>query len=59
MGIREEAAAILGISIPKDQWEQTIKRLDVSGGINQRAILDLLIVVLKRLEIMENAKSDI
>jgi hypothetical protein len=53
MNIREEASTILGVRVEPNQWDATIKRLDVAGMITNRKILELVKMLCKRFEKIE------
>lgn len=53
MTIREEASAILGVRIEKDNWDTAFARLDVGGKLTKKVMLDLMLMMLKRIEIIE------
>jgi hypothetical protein len=46
-------SAILGILIPDKGWDTSIKRLDVSGKITQRKILEMVVALAKKVETLE------
>ena len=52
--IRREISEIVRVLIPEDKWNQTFKELEKEGRLSQRQIIQILLVVLKRLEALEN-----
>jgi len=48
--IREQASDILGVYIEKGHWDKAIKRLDISGRITQKQLLQLIIMLCKHLD---------
>jgi len=59
MTFREEVANIIGFPIAKGQYKDIIRRVDSTGGFNQRKIMELLILCLERLEALDNESSTI
>lgn len=59
MKLREEASIILQATIG-EEWEPTMQRLDKLGVFsNQRVIKDLVIMLCKRLEKLEEEVRDV
>ena len=48
--VRREISNLLGHTIPEDGWDATFAELEKSGRINQKQMVKMMIVVLKRLE---------
>lgn len=48
--IRDHASDILGVYIEKGHWDDAVKRLDRSGRITQKQILQLVIMICKQLD---------
>jgi hypothetical protein len=48
--IRRQVSEILGVLIGENEWDETFHELEKQGKISQRQIIDILLVVLKRLE---------
>ena len=57
MTIREEVSQALGIHIEEDGWSRALKNLDTAGMLTKRRLIDMIIIVLKRLEADENTKQ--
>lgn len=58
MTIREEASSILGVRIDPDSWEKSINYIDTAGMYTRKRQMELTIMMLRRLEeIEENGKS--
>ncbi len=55
--IREEVSKILGIRIEKGYWNTIFKNLDVSGGITQRKLLEIIILLCQKMEAIEDGKE--
>lgn len=54
---RRDISNILGVMIPENGYEKTIKDLDAAGRINNRVLLEIIIVILKKLESYEVADA--
>lgn len=54
MSLRERVSRLLGEMIPPDKWEETITKIDQRGGISQRQMLDMIIIILETLDKYEN-----
>ena len=52
--IRREISQIVGVLIPKDGWEQTFKELQGQGRISPKQLVEILLVILKKLEAQES-----
>lgn len=52
--IKRQVSEILGILI--DNWDEDFKQLDAENRLNTKTQNKILLVILKRLEEMENAK---
>ena len=50
MTIREAASIILEYRIEKDGWDRAIKVLDTSGKMTQRKLLEMIVMICKKLE---------
>ena len=51
--LREEVQKVLGIHIEEGRWEENINRLDETGGFTRRKQMDLIILLLKRVDELE------
>jgi hypothetical protein len=54
--IRRQVSEILGVLIPENKWKEVFKELNGAGRITQKEITEIVIVILKRLEEMEDEK---
>ena len=54
--IRREISQILGVSIQLNEWESVFDLLDRENRLNSKMIHKILLVILKRLEELENEK---
>lgn len=48
--IRDKASDILGVYIEKGHWDEAFKRLDISGRVTQKQIIQLLLMICKHLD---------
>ena len=48
--IRRQISEIVRVLIPEDKWDATFKELEKDGRISQKQIIQMLLVILKRLE---------
>lgn len=46
----EELSKILGIYLTRESMDREIKILQSSGGISQRHIIDIIIMIIKKLD---------
>lgn len=51
--IRKDVSAILKYSIPKNGWEKAFRELERDGRITKKHMVDILLLILKRLEVDE------
>lgn len=58
MTIREKVSALIGQHIEENGWEATFKELDPHGGFDFKVIQQIVIDLCKRMEKMENDKTD-
>jgi hypothetical protein len=57
--IRDEISKIIGYKIEKGYWQAAFKKLEQSGGIPARKMLDILLLLCQKIEKMEeNAQSN-
>lgn len=56
MTIAEEVSKIMGIKIEPNKWEQAINYIDRAGMFTRKKQMEIMIVMLRRLEEMENGK---
>lgn len=54
MNVREEVSAILGVRIEPNGWDRAWSSIDKAGMMTKRKQMDLILMVLKRLEAQEN-----
>lgn len=59
MNIREEISTIVGIRIEPNHWDVAFKRLDVSGKMTMRKVLEIVGALCKKVDELENGKSTI
>jgi hypothetical protein len=57
MTIKEELSAGLGIKIT--DWDKAFEELSVKGQITQRVLLELSLILVKRVEALENAQTTV
>ncbi len=57
MSIRDEVSSILKIRIPNDRWEATFEELSTSGFIDNKVMLNILILLCKHIESIEDANT--
>ena len=53
MKIRQQVSDILGVQIAKDDWDETFRLLDQENKLNSKVSHKILLVILKRLEELE------
>ncbi len=59
MTLREELSAGLGVNIPENGWDESFNQLDIKGQVTQRVLIELFLILAKRLETLENAQTPI
>lgn len=57
--IREDMSEILGVRIEENGWRSAIHRLDVSGKMTQRKLLEMIIALCLKLEQMEKPSPEV
>jgi hypothetical protein len=57
MTIREEVSAILKIRIEPDHWDIAFKRLEVAGKMDMRKVHEILAILCKKVEQLENGQK--
>lgn len=55
--IRDDVSRVLGVRIPVNGWERAINELSRTGAIDQRIVLQTLIILCRKIEELENAGS--
>ena len=58
MTIREETSAILGVRIEPNGWDRAWLSIDKAGMMTKRKQMDLLLMVIKKLEQLENGREE-
>lgn len=48
--LRREISEIVRVLIPEGKWDETFNQLDKEGRITQKQIIQILLVIIKRLE---------
>lgn len=57
--IRDEVSKIIGYKIEKGFWGAAFKKLEISGGMPTRKMLEILLLVCQKIEkLEEDAKSN-
>jgi hypothetical protein len=51
--IRREVSQLLGMVIPPEGWDRTFRELDTKGRISNRTLLDIIVVLCKKVEQLE------
>lgn len=51
--IRQQVSTIIGQAIPQDRWDEVFIELNKTGRFDSPVILGILLVILKRLEKLE------
>ena len=54
--IRRQISDLFGILIGKDEWDSTFAEFDKENRLNNKNVAKILLVILKRLEELENEK---
>lgn len=56
--IRENISEILEVRIEENGWKSAVHRLDVSGKITQRKMLEMIVALCQKVEELEHGKKD-
>ena len=56
--IRRQVSEVFGILIGPDEWDTVFNQLDRENRLNNKSFHKLMLIILKRLEELENGKSD-
>ena len=54
MKLREEVSKIIGLRVESGHWDEAFQNLDTTGRFNQRVILGLILLILKKLDESES-----
>ena len=54
--IRRQISNIFGVLIEENEWDSIFKQFDAENRLNDKNIIKILLVILKRLEELENEK---
>lgn len=55
--LREDASKILGIRVPEDGWDRTLQELWTSGRPGNKEIKELIFLILRTLDKLENGST--
>lgn len=57
MNIRDEVSTILGVRIEPNHWDVAFKRLEVAGKMDSRKVHQILGLLCKKVEQLENGQK--